>query len=321
MLDRAEQLAEFKAQRRAGLTELGARCQKLGHREIGSWMARRVARPLALRVTWVISPWGISAHTMTLAAWGVGFAAALAFCLGDRWSWLLGAGLWQLWYLLDHVDGQLARLYRTESLDGAQLDYWMHHAIHLSIPCGLGYGLFVCGGEPAWLFVGFFWGMALLIVGLEPDTRAKSFILRLKRLRGELRVVGGGGGRPAPSTRPLRHRLGLAKWMVRKALETHVLMNVITLLTLVQFAMGDSSLFSARVFVAVMSPLAVVAAGSVVAHSVRRESAEREFSAWFRLPPDTELAYHDGWWVVDRRQTGKPDQLGKKLPPASPRSS
>lgn len=321
MIDRAKQLGARPAARRLRLSELDARCQKLAHREIGSWMARYVARPLALRVTWVVAPWGISAHAVTLAAGGMGLAAAAAFGAGNRWSWLLGAVLWQFCYLLDHVDGQLARLHRTESLDGAQLDYWMHHVVHLSIPCGLGFGLFTLAAEPAWLLGGFAWGLALLIVGLEPDTRAKSFILRLKRLSGELRVVGGGGGRPAPAPRPPRAVGGLTKWTVRKLLEAHVLMNVVTLLAIAQCALGDRSLTCGRALVAVASPLAVAGAIVIVARSVRRESAENEFSAWFRLLPRTQLVFQDGWWVVRRGESGEHDQVGKLPAAECPRSS
>lgn len=68
---------------RLPMQDLSRQCQKLGHRDIGTWMARRISRPVALRITWLVSPWGISAHTATLIAWGIGLAAALTFCSGS----------------------------------------------------------------------------------------------------------------------------------------------------------------------------------------------------------------------------------------------
>ena len=56
--------------------------------------------------------------------------------LGLACGWIVAAGLLQLWYLLDHVDGQLARLRGTASLDGVQLDFLMHHTVNLLVPLG-----------------------------------------------------------------------------------------------------------------------------------------------------------------------------------------
>jgi hypothetical protein len=71
---------------RPALAELELRCQKPDHRRIGNWMARHVTRPLALRVTWLLLPMGLSAHAATLIAWLTGLAAAAAFAWGDAWS-------------------------------------------------------------------------------------------------------------------------------------------------------------------------------------------------------------------------------------------
>ncbi len=53
--------------KRVSLDDLERRCQKPEHRRVGNWMARRISRPAALRVTHVVAPWGISANTAPLA--------------------------------------------------------------------------------------------------------------------------------------------------------------------------------------------------------------------------------------------------------------
>ena len=73
---------------------------------------------LALRITWVIAPYGVSAHAATLAALACGLGGALALGWGTHAGCLLGVALLHTWYLLDHVDGQLARLQGVASLDG-----------------------------------------------------------------------------------------------------------------------------------------------------------------------------------------------------------
>lgn len=282
----------------ASLNELERRCQKPDHRRIGNWMARRVARPLALRITRLVIPLGVSAHFMTLTAWAVGLAAAVVFGSGTPLAWLIAAGLLQLWYLLDHVDGQLARYHGQESLDGAALDYLMHHTINLLLPLGLGWGAAQRTGVQGWILVGMACGAALLLIGLVHDARYKAIFKRLKRLEGELLVSGGAGGRPAPQPPAPRNPLRLAAWLARKACEIHVVMNVLTLLAVVQLTVGDLALVFGRGYLLGLTCCAAIVAAVGILRGLKRESAEREFAAWFTPPPGCTLEVADGRWRV-----------------------
>ncbi len=288
------------------LTDLQRRCQKPDHRRIGNWMARRITRPLALRVTRVVAPWGVSANAVTLAAWGCGAAAAAAFGWGTAWAWLLGAGLLQAWYLLDHVDGQLARLRGVASLDGVQLDYVMHHTINLLVPLGVGFGLFVRGAEPLWLLGGLAWGLSLLLLTLQHDARYKAFIQRLKRLQGRLYVEGGGGGRPLPQPPVPASPLRLAAWITRKACEMHVVMNLLSVVAVGQVLVGDRELFAGRICLVSMTAAAALTAAWTIARSQKTQAAEREFAAWYRIPDGKDLTFSDGWWQVRPSQEVQP---------------
>ena len=301
---------------RLPLAELERRCQKPDHRRIGNWMARRITRPAALRITWIVAPWGLSANAATLAAWGCGAAAAAAFGWGAVWGWVVGAALLQLWYLLDHVDGQLARLHGTASLDGVQLDYLMHHTVNLLVPLGVGFGLFARSAEPLWLLGGLVWGVSLLLITLQHDARYKAFVRRLKRVRGELRVCGAGGARPTPQPAIPRSPLRLAAWTARKACETHVIINLLSLLALGQFALGDADLLAGRAYLVLTAPIAAITAVWTIARSGRRQSAEQEFAAWYRVPPGHELVFRDGWWLVQPRETGRPEKTEMHEGPA-----
>lgn len=286
--------------------EFERRCQKPDHRVIGNWMARRITRPLALRVTWVIVPWGVSANAATLAAWACAAGAMAAFGWGSVIGWIVGAALLQLWYLLDHVDGQLARLRGAASLDGVQLDYLMHHTVNLLIPCGVGWGLFVRHAEPLWLLAGMGWGMGSLLLGLQHDARYKAFIQRLKRVRGELRVIGGGGSRPSPASPPPRQLRARATWLARKACEAHVVMNTLALLAVGQLLFKDRQLLTGSAYLALMAAISTILAAGALAKSQRQNSAEREFAAWYRPPQEHTLTLENGWWLVQPLQTPQP---------------
>lgn len=284
---------------RLPLAELERRCQKPDHRRIGNWMARRVSRPLALRVTWLVLPWGLSAHATTGLAALAAAAAAVAFGYGSLSSWLLGAALLQLWYLLDHVDGQLARFHGVASLDGVQLDYLMHHVVNLIVPWGLGFGLARPPLGATWLVLGLVFSLGLAAIGLINDTRYKAFIERLKALDGELRVMGGAGGGPAPAAAKARSPLRLAALAARKACEIHVVMNALTALAAAQWLFDDRTLSIARLYVLVMAPGALIVALAAIVRSLRGESCEREFAQWYRPAEGQRLTFDGRRWRIE----------------------
>jgi len=306
---------------RLTLEALSRLCQKPDHRRVGNWMACRVARPLALRVTWVVYPLGISAHAMTLVAWLISVAAAAALAGGSTSSWLWGAALLQLWYLLDHVDGQLARLRGTASLDGVQLDYLMHHAVNVLVPTSIGWGLFLRSGNSLWAGLGLAWAMALLLLNLQHDAAYKAFVQRLKCVDGQLLAVGGGGARPGPPTPRPAGIVPTARWLARKLVEIHVIMNLITAVAVAQWFLHDNAMHVAMTAVACTVPLAWIVSLGSLARSQRRQSVEREFAAWFQVPADHDMLCDHGWWRVVPREPGETRGHGEALPRSAGRSS
>lgn len=285
-----------------------ARCQKPDHDRIGSWMARKVSRPAALRITWVVARWGVSAHAATLCAWSVAMAGVVASGWGTTAGWLTAVVLWQTWYLLDHVDGQLARWHGAVSLDGAALDYLMHHAVQLLLPCGVGWGLSTHTGAPGWLLVGGVWGVTRLLAGLQEDTQFKAFEQRWKRLVGTVQLVGGAGGRPLPHDPPRGSWLRLLVWTLRKGCETHVAMNALTALALTATVAENLAWLMLAVYTAAMAVLSTVFFGKDLRRGLREERVERAFSQWFQPCHGEEITYANGWWRTEPREFGQASQ-------------
>ncbi len=278
--------------------QFSARCQKPDHRTVGNWYARRISRPLALHVTRVVLRSGISAHAITAVAWLTGLAAVGALACGNLAGWVTAAGLLQLSYLLDHVDGQVARYRDTASLDGVALDYLMHHTLTLLVPIGVGHGLLVATGGLVWLWLGIAWGLGALVQSIEHDVRCKAIVSRLKRLHGELRVLGGRGGRPTPAAPWPRSPLRVLARVARLCGQWHVVLNTITLLAGAMFVLADATLIAA-VYLSVMAPLTVVLAALGVLRGLQLQATEHEFAAWYEPPPGYTLRTDAGWWYVE----------------------
>lgn len=275
-----------------------SRCLKPDPDRLGSWTARRIGRPAALYVTRVVVPLGMTANHATSGAMLAALAAVVAFGVGTGIGWFVGGLLLCLWYLLDHVDGQIARWHRTASLDGTTVDYLMHHSVNMLLPIGLGFGLMRDTGSPLWCLGGIVWGWSALVIGLRHDARYKAFVQRLKLLHGELRVVGGGGGRPEVARVPRLSFQQLMRWVALKSYEAHVMMGVLCVVGTVRLFFADAGNNLAAAYVAVMALPAPLLAVLLVVRGFQADEAEHEFSAWYRVRDCDTLEFRDGWWYV-----------------------
>jgi hypothetical protein len=270
------------------LDELRARVHKARHREIGNWLARRVARPTAVYGTWLAVRLGLSANQVTATAWLIGMASAVAIGRGTRAMFVVGVALAHLAFWLDHVDGQVARWRGSVSLDGVYLDYLMHHTANLATGFALGYGLAAMSGDPRWTIAGMAiaWGWALL--GLTNDCCYKAFFQRLKATTASYRVDGGSGGRPLPPAPWPRRGLSAVAWPAYKACEAHVVLVGLTAMAVAAIAAPATWLAAWRGGVLGMAILAPSLAIARIARATRRGAVEAEFTRWFRPtnPPD-----------------------------------
>ena len=267
---------------RPTLAELRGRVQKGRHREIGNWLARRVARPSAVYGCWLAVRLGLSAHQVTAAAWLISLAAAVAIGTGERWMFVIGVALAHLAFWLDHVDGQVARWRGTASLDGVYLDYLMHHAANLALGFALGYGLAARSGDPRWTIAGFAIGTGWALLSLHNDCRYKAFFQRLKSATGSFRVESGAGGRPQPPAAWPRRGLAAITWPAYKACEPHVVLLELTVMAALAIAFPAIWLNLWRGGVLAFAVVAPVLASARIIRSVRRRAVEEEFARWFQ---------------------------------------
>jgi len=116
---------------------------------------RYVARPLAAVLLVPLERSPITPNQVTFASLAV-FVVAAAILVG--WpggaGLLLAAGVVQLSYVLDCVDGQLARLRGTSSPVGAHLDFLMDELKAFLLVAACAVRLWRASGEPQWLLEG-----------------------------------------------------------------------------------------------------------------------------------------------------------------------
>lgn len=108
------------------------------------WISKFEPRiKLYMSIVWLLLHTKISANQVTLIGLGFGILSGIMFSLGDPIYCFAASLLLQMEYLLDTVDGHIARYRGTVSMSGTYFDIMMHYISETFIFLCAGFGLFV----------------------------------------------------------------------------------------------------------------------------------------------------------------------------------
>lgn len=252
-------------------------CQKKDYRKTGNMMARFITRDIALYVTRLLIPTGITANQVVFITVMLGLISAVCFAFGSAFMTLAGAFFFQLWYLSDHVDGQIARYRKTSSLTGTFYDFYAHYIVHFLVLGGLALGLYIRYMDLRFLILGLIACFSVNMVSLINDCIYKAFYNGLSNEQSDMVVKTG-----AKAEGKKEKQKGLPKKIfvfMHKLTEIHVVMNMITVAAVIDFFFGtDFVLFEG--FVLAITATAVWI--SRLAYIVRRKEVDRKYSELFR---------------------------------------
>jgi choline kinase/phosphatidylglycerophosphate synthase len=107
------------------------------------WYSQFFTRYFTMYISYFIWRLGISANTVTVWMGIVCLLGSICIVFDNVWLVLLGGLLWQLWYILDCVDGEVARLCGKTSQLGVFIDLLTHIYVNPTIPLAFGLHIFV----------------------------------------------------------------------------------------------------------------------------------------------------------------------------------
>jgi len=266
------------------LKELAQRCQKPHWKEVGNWMVRKIERPLALFLTALAVRTSVTANQVTALSVLTALIGAAFFLFNHPAALLAGVFFFHLWYLLDHVDGQVARYRGSESLSGVYLDYLSHYVVHGAFFVSLGLGAYFSGRNDLFIFCAVSAGFGSALLSAFYDARYKAMFHALTRRR-EARWTGYEDplerlGRLKAGKPPLPQRVFS---LLYKSLEIHVALNTVTVIALLNLKW--SGLFGVRwivwlsLYYGALFP--VVFLLRTYEH-IRARKIEREFAGLFK---------------------------------------
>ncbi|MEU8102806.1 CDP-alcohol phosphatidyltransferase family protein [Nonomuraea muscovyensis] len=120
-----------------------------------AWWTVFLVDPLAGRlVTVLANRTSVTPNQITWGAFALGLGSAACFLM-PGWEWLVaGAVLYHLSFVLDCVDGKIARLKGTGTVMGGWLDYVFDRIRVLACALALTWGRFAATGEESYLLLG-----------------------------------------------------------------------------------------------------------------------------------------------------------------------
>ena len=266
------------------LKELSSICQKPDYKKVGNWMVRHILRDAALPITWLLLHTPATANQVTLASLVIGLVGIALFAVQSKAAFVVGVLLLQLWYLLDHVDGQIARYHKTACLSGRFFDFITHHIIHGVIFFSLGVYCFRLTAQFYFIFWGFLTSASMFLFNLINDTKYKTFFEKLMTgknisIRTQEKFL-----------ETQKHLSAVRKIfsIMHKISEIHVCMNIISLAAILEIIF--SPLHTLRLFLFLAYGLIVPSIAIVkVSYLIVGRKIDEEFIRTFTLDPSPEL--------------------------------
>jgi 1L-myo-inositol 1-phosphate cytidylyltransferase / CDP-L-myo-inositol myo-inositolphosphotransferase len=105
-------------------------------------IVRSINRVLARPFTGFFIRSALHPNQITLLSASSGAAAALLFCLGTKAGFISGAALFELFYILDNCDGEVARAKGLSTKFGSWLDTSVDYCAHVAAFGGIAFGIY-----------------------------------------------------------------------------------------------------------------------------------------------------------------------------------
>lgn len=128
------------------IRELRQICQA-PRKNADNWHMRHISRKPSIYITWTLLHTNLTANGATFLFLISGIIASITYIIGTKASFLAGSILLQFWYVMDMVDGEIARYRKQTSFTGLYFDAICHYIVHPFLFFCIGLGLYKMEGE------------------------------------------------------------------------------------------------------------------------------------------------------------------------------
>lgn len=148
--------------------------------------ARFVTHQISIRIVNLIKDSRFTPNQVTVFAYLLAVLACVCFALGNRICFFAGALLFELFYVFDAVDGQLARYKKLSSMTGAWFDFIGNYIVHPFMFLCIGFGAYRFTYNSAAIVFGACAGISTAILYALSDTKASVFLKNINALKNNI---------------------------------------------------------------------------------------------------------------------------------------
>lgn len=245
------------------------------------WYGRLFSRKISIYISWILLQTSITANQVTFMMIIMGWLASIFFAIGSPLFFLIGVLFFQIWWLLDNVDGEIAVYRRECNLTGIYFDVISHYLVHPFIMLSIGVGLYRGSHNYIYILIGGMAGFSNLLLDLIQH--AKYYVMFEKYFKNpNLSFSNKAKTNPGGSY----SKLSLLGWLLKQYCLYPGVMNLITLAAMMDFIIYVNDqhlpftiLGTLLISYSIFYPISCL---KTLTQMILRKDIDREFSYYFK---------------------------------------
>ena len=155
---------------------------------------RYVTHKISIRIVKLLLHTSITPNQITLSSIIIGMTSCIMFATAIPIYFLLGALILELYYIIDAVDGQLARYKKLSSMTGGYFDYVSNYIVHPCVFFCIGLGLVRHSGDILPIVFAFSVSISISLISIFSECKYNVIVSAIKKASSVKvkKVVGGG---------------------------------------------------------------------------------------------------------------------------------
>jgi phosphatidylglycerophosphate synthase len=142
---------------------------------------RYVTHKISIRIVKLLLHSSITPNQITLFSIVVGLISSIMFVTAIPIYFFMGALILELYYIIDAVDGQLARYKKLSSMTGGYFDYVSNYIVHPCVFFCIGLGLVRHSGDILPIVFAFSASVSVSLISIFSECKYNVFVTAIKK--------------------------------------------------------------------------------------------------------------------------------------------